>query len=122
GTRLVAERSQARVAGNFDEADSLRERIRELGWEVMDGPDGTELRPTLPAAPDAAVGYARPEDLASLLEQPASVEASLVVLAEDHPADLERLLRGLSGHPPLASWELIVVGNAPAFDPTEALA
>jgi len=121
-TRLVAERSQARGAGNFTEADRLRDRIRDLGWEVMDGPDGTALRPALPSAADASVGYARPEDLASLLEEAPSLEASLVVLADDHGDDLDRLLRGLSGHPPLASWELIVVGNAPAFDPFESLA
>ena len=121
-TRLVAERSKARGAGNFEEADRLRDRIRDLGWEVMDGPDGTALRPALPSAADASVGYARPEDLASLLEEAPSLEASLVVLADDHGDDLDRLLRGLSGHPPLASWELIVVGNAPAFDPFESLA
>jgi cysteinyl-tRNA synthetase len=120
-TRLVAERSQARVAGAFDEADRLRERIRDLGWEVMDGPDGTTLRPALPAVADASVAYARPEDLASLLEEAPSLEASLVVLADDHGDDLERLLRGLSRHPPLGSWELIVVGNAPVFDAVESL-
>src|SRR6266480_2930753 len=103
-TRLVAERSQARVAGDFQEADRLRERIRDLGWEVMDGPDGTALRPALPAVADASVAYARPEDLASLLEEAPSLEASLVVVADDHPGDLERLLRGLGSHPPLASW------------------
>jgi len=121
-TRLVAERSQARVAGDFHEAGRLRERIRDLGWEVMDGPDGTALRPALPAVADASVAYARPEDLASLLEEAPGLEASLVVVADDHPGDLERLLRGLGSHPPLASWELIVVANAASFDPEAALA
>ena len=115
-TRLVAERAEARAAGNFEEADRLRGRIRELGWEVMDAPGGTTLRPALPTQAEAGVGYARQEDLASLLDEPATVDASLVVLAEDHETDLDRLLAGLGRHTPLSTWELVVVANAPTFD------
>src|ERR1041385_1193596 len=86
-SRLVRERADAREAGRFPEADSLRDQIRELGWEVMDGPHGTTVRPVLPSASEAEVG--------SLLDEPPSREASLVVVAEDHPADLGRFLRGL---------------------------
>ena len=114
--RLVAERADARADGDYQEADRIRERVRELGWEVMDSPRGTTVRPVLPSQTDALVGYARPEDLASLLEEPPIVDASLVVLAEDHQADLDRLLHGLSSHPPLTSWELVVVANAASFD------
>ena len=56
------------------------DRIRELGWEVMDAPGGTTLRPALPTQAEAGVGYARQEDLASLLDEPATVDASLVAL------------------------------------------
>ena len=114
--RLVAERADARADGDYQEADRIRERVRELGWEVMDSPRGTTVRPVVPSQADALVGYARREDLASLLEEPPIVDASLVVLAEDHQADLDRLLHGLSSHPPLTSWELIVVANAASFD------
>jgi GT2 family glycosyltransferase len=120
-TRLVAKRSEARAAGDYEEADRLRDQVRELGWEVMDAPAGTTLRPALPSATDASVGYARQEDLASLLDEPATVDASLVVLAEDHEPDLDRLLAGLSRHPPLATWELVVVANAPSFDAAAAV-
>jgi GT2 family glycosyltransferase len=120
-TRLVHERAEARAGGNFEEADRLRDRIRELGWEVMDAPGGTTLRPALPSEPESSLEYARPEDLASLLEEAATVDASLVVLAEDHEADLDRLLAGLGRHPPLSTWELIVVANAPTFDVASAV-
>jgi len=120
--RLVAERAEVRAVGNYQEADRIRERVRQLGWEVMDSPDGSTVRPALPSHVDASVGYARPEDLASLLDEAPSVDVSLVVLAEDHEADLDRLLRGLSDHSPLKSWELIVVGNAATFDPAASLA
>jgi cysteinyl-tRNA synthetase len=36
-------RERARAARDWTEADRLRERLRELGWEVRDGPEGPEL-------------------------------------------------------------------------------
>jgi GT2 family glycosyltransferase len=115
--RLADERSAARAARDYAQADELREQLRELGWEVRDSASGSSLRPALPpAAAGSRVAYARPEDLASLLGEPATLAASLVVVAEDHPQDLARFLRGLAGHPPLVSWELVMVANAPSFD------
>src|SRR5262249_49449701 len=34
-----------REQGDFTAADSLREQLRARGWEVRDGPDGSELIP-----------------------------------------------------------------------------
>jgi cysteinyl-tRNA synthetase len=42
---LLAARQRAREGRDFAEADRIRERLRELGWEVRDGPDGPELIP-----------------------------------------------------------------------------
>ncbi|HZU59735.1 MAG TPA: DALR domain-containing protein, partial [Solirubrobacteraceae bacterium] len=42
---LAARRASARAAGDWGEADRIREELRVLGWEVRDGPDGAELRP-----------------------------------------------------------------------------
>jgi cysteinyl-tRNA synthetase len=42
---LADARERARREGDYDEADRLREQLRELGWEVRDGPGGPELRP-----------------------------------------------------------------------------
>jgi cysteinyl-tRNA synthetase len=42
---LADSREHARRAGDYAEADRLREAIRELGWEVRDGPEGPELLP-----------------------------------------------------------------------------
>jgi GT2 family glycosyltransferase len=118
--QLVADRSAAREERDWATADALRDRIRELGWEVMDETSGTQLRPALPESP-APVGYARPEDLASLLDAPAELRATVVVVAEDHPGDLSRLLSGLAATTPSVSWELVMVANAPSFDVAELL-
>jgi GT2 family glycosyltransferase len=104
---LVSERTAARAARDFARADDLRGRIRDLGWEVMDSPQGTSLRPTLPSTEG---------EEASLLDQPATLEVSAVVVAEDHPDDLARFLRGLASHPFDGAWELIIVANASSFD------
>jgi hypothetical protein len=110
--RLVDERATARAARDFDLADRLRDEIHALGWEVVDDPRGSSVRPKLPATP-VGTGYARPEDLASRLDEPATVEMSVVLVVDDHPVDLERMLAGLAAHPPRGAWELIVVANAP---------
>jgi cysteinyl-tRNA synthetase len=41
--RLLAEREEARAAKNFDRADSLRDQLAEMGWEVRDEAGGARL-------------------------------------------------------------------------------
>jgi cysteinyl-tRNA synthetase len=113
--RLLNERSGARAEHDWARADELRDRIAALGWEVQDAAGRSRLRPLLPDAP-AATGYADPADLASLLDEPATVAASIQVVAEDHGDDLRRAVAGLASHPPSVGWELVVVANAPTFD------
>lgn len=113
--RLLEERSAARAAGRFDEADALRDRIGALGWEVQDARTGSTLRPALPATP-AQTGYAHPDELASLLDEPASVDLSIHVAAEAHADDLRRLLRALAAFPPSVPFELLIVANQPPFE------
>ena len=42
---LVADRDAARAAADYPAADNLRARIDALGWEVIDTPAGSEVRP-----------------------------------------------------------------------------
>lgn len=102
---LLEQRAAARVARDWAAADALRDQIRALGWEAVDTPEGSTARPTAPPAAG---------DLPSLLDEPASLDASIVVVVDDHPDDLVRMLRGLAAHPPAVAWELLVVANAPA--------
>jgi cysteinyl-tRNA synthetase len=41
--RLLAERERARSAKDFERADTIRDQLAELGWEVRDGADGARL-------------------------------------------------------------------------------
>lgn len=124
---LLSQRSVARAARDWETADALRDQIRERGWEVNDGPPRSAhgpaggstgistLRPLLPAAA-ADTGYASAETLESLLDQQPTADATLHLVAEDHPSDLRRFARGLAAHPPTGSWELVAVANAASFD------
>jgi GT2 family glycosyltransferase len=118
---LLDQRTDARAARDWSRADALRDEIAALGWEVQDGPRGSTVRPLLPDEP-VVTGYASPDDLASSLDAPATVVASIQVVAEDHPDDLGRLIAGLAAHPPSVSWELILVANAPSFELDPVLA
>ncbi len=40
---LARRRAEAREAKEWAEADRLRDELRDLGWEVRDGPQGPEL-------------------------------------------------------------------------------
>jgi cysteinyl-tRNA synthetase len=42
---LAERRGEARTAQDWAEADRLRDELRDLGWEVRDGPQGPELVP-----------------------------------------------------------------------------
>jgi cysteinyl-tRNA synthetase len=42
---LLDDRDAAREAKNFDKADEIRDRLTKMGWEVMDLPGGTTVRP-----------------------------------------------------------------------------
>ncbi len=42
---LLDARERARAARDYDDADRLRDQLRESGWEVRDGPQGPELLP-----------------------------------------------------------------------------
>jgi cysteinyl-tRNA synthetase len=42
--KLIAQRSQARLARNFEESDRIRAELRTLGIELMDNPSATRWR------------------------------------------------------------------------------
>lgn len=104
--RLVDLRSEARADRDWDRADALRDELTSLGWEVQDTAAGSTARPILEAD----------EETPDYLDEPASVPIAVLVVAEDHHDDLQRLLGGLASHPTATAWELLVVANAPSFD------
>jgi cysteinyl-tRNA synthetase len=44
---LVSERDAARAVRDYARSDEIRDRLQEMGLEVMDTPDGTRVRPRI---------------------------------------------------------------------------
>ncbi len=107
---LLRQRAERRAARDWEAADALRDRLHAAGWEPIDSPGGSTARPRLPDAPA--------EDAPTTLSQPATIALSVVLVADDHVADVDRFLEALRRHPPATDWELLLVANAPS----EALA
>jgi hypothetical protein len=118
--RLAAEREAQRKAKDFAAADALRDRIADLGFNVIDSPDGPRLEPIGRAAGDAGEAPARlrPEDVPSALDQPATFDATVHWLLEGWPEDVARALEGFRSHQGGRSVQYVVAdvtGHDPSF-------
>lgn len=90
---LLRERATRRAARDFPGADALRDRLREGGWEVVDGAAGSELR--------------------ALEPPPAALTVTIMTIVHGWPEDGERWLGSVLAHPPAGeSWEILVVDNS----------
>ncbi len=91
--RLAARRDERRKAKDFAGADALRDRIAELGFAVIDSLQGPRFEPAAPA-PAAGTKRLRPEEVASVLDDPATFDASVHWVVEGWPEDVVRALAG----------------------------
>ena len=116
------DRSRARAARDWAEADRLRAQIEAAGWRVADR--GIDFALTPVAAPDVADGervrYGSSASVPSRLEDPAIGLATVVLIATDWPEDVARAIAGLeAGSPTVTS--VVVVANAPSAGQAEAI-
>ena len=98
--RLLEERAKCRSAKDFAAADDLRDRLRSGGWEVVDTPEGSELRELeLPPPPRALTM------LTIVHGWRADAERWLGgVLSQTTDHDFEAVLVDNSGDPAIARW------------------
>jgi glycosyltransferase involved in cell wall biosynthesis len=97
--RLAGEREERRKAKDFATADALRDRIADLGFTVVDSPEGPRLEPVDRAAGDAGEAPAvRPDDVPSAMEQPATFDITVHWVLEGWPEDVARGLEGFRSH------------------------
>jgi cysteinyl-tRNA synthetase len=51
----IEERTAARKAKQYEKSDEIRKELAAIGIALMDGPDGTTWRPSLPILEEAVV-------------------------------------------------------------------
>ncbi len=108
-------RSQARAAGEWEEADRLREVIEAAGWRVADR--GTDFS-LVPAAPSDVIDgervrYGSTAAVPSRFDEPPSGLATVVLIATDWPDDVARALTGLRATAPHGTT-VVIVADGPS--------
>jgi cysteinyl-tRNA synthetase len=115
-------RARAREVRDWPEADRLRGEIEGAGWKIVDR--GTDFALTPAQAPDVEdagrVRYGSSTSVPSRLDEAPVGVASVVLVATDWPADLERALSGLREHAP-DGLHVVIVANAPSQEQTAIL-
>ena len=115
-------RSTARAERDWAEADRLRSVIEAAGWKVVDR--GTDFALSPAAPPDIEEGsrirYGTSRNVPSLLAEPPVGLATVVMIATDWPADVERALPALRSTSPDGTT-IVVVADAPSDDQAATL-
>jgi cysteinyl-tRNA synthetase len=116
------ERSRARAAQDWAEADRLRGEIEAAGWKVADRGIDFALTPIAPADVEEGerVRYGSSGSVPSRLDAPASGLATVVLVATDWPDDLARALDGLRAGSPLGT-SVVIVADGPSAEQAETL-
>jgi GT2 family glycosyltransferase len=107
---LARQRARRRAEQDYGAADALRQRIRGLGFEVIDRPDGFQLVETAPEAP----ARVRPEDVQSILQLLPTEDWSVHWLAEGWPEDVIRGIESFRRHQGERRVQHVVVEAVPA--------
>jgi cysteinyl-tRNA synthetase len=111
------ERARARAAHDWDTADRLRSEIEAAGWTIVDRGTDFALSPAAPADVEelGRVRYGASQNVPSRLGEPAVGLATVVLIATDWPADVQRAIGALATTAPDGTSTVIV-----ADGPSEA--
>jgi len=107
---IAHERSELRRRKAYTQADSIRERIRGMGYEVRDAKGKTALVP-VPVWAKAEASISSSGDVDSHLSEPDSVGFTIGVVARRGCEELERCLTSLLQWAGGVTAELVVIDN-----------
>ena len=113
------ERSRARQVRDWATADRLRDEIEAAGWSIVDRGTDFALSPTTP--PDVEdsgrIRYGASTSVPSRLDDAASGLATVVVVADGFPEDLDRTITALERTSPTGTT-IVVVADGSTTDET----
>jgi glycosyltransferase involved in cell wall biosynthesis len=111
----ASRRSDARAAGDWTTADRLRGEIEAAGWRIVDSGTAYRLEPASP--PDVEVGgeirYGRSDAVPSLLDQPPTGFASVVVVASGDAGETRDAIDALESIAPSGIEVILVADGLP---------
>jgi cysteinyl-tRNA synthetase len=112
---LAARREEARRARDFATADAIREQIREAGFQVTDAPAGPEVAAAAQSKHQAD-SEAGSGEVASLLDRPPSMDASIQWVVQGWPEDVLRGIESFRRH--CGRWSMThVIADLAGTDP-----
>jgi hypothetical protein len=116
------DRARARAERDWALADRLRSEIEAAGWTIVDRGTDFALAPAAPPDLDegARVRYGSSRNVPARFEEPAAGLATVVLIATDWPADLDRAMAGLRAHGP-AGTSVVIVADGPSDAQAHAL-
>jgi hypothetical protein len=116
------DRARARAERDWDLADRLRGEIEAAGWTIVDRGTDFALEPAAPPDIDegSRVRYGASRNVPARFDDEATGLATVVLVATDWPADLERALAGLQAHAP-GGTSVVVVADGPSEEQATAL-
>jgi hypothetical protein len=121
---LAHDRAAARGDRDWATADRIRGEIEAAGWKIVDRGTDFALEPIHPptVAEGDVIRYGSSEAVPSRLDVPATGPdiATVVLVATDWPADLERAIDGIRAHAPHGTG-IVVVADGPSPDQVATL-
>ncbi len=119
---MAHDRARARAERDWPEADRLRAQIESAGWTVVDRGTDFALAPASPPTieADGVVRYGATAEVPSRTEEPPTGLATVLLVATDWPADLDRALSGLRAHGP-DGLQIVVIADGASAEQDAAL-
>ena len=109
----LEQHNSLRNAGSYGESDALRQHIASHGYVVEDRKAGASVRPKTPVEYMSGrfLSVSSPKEVESYLDQPPTLDFSMVAVVSDYMEDVKRVTRSAltwaQGH----NAELVVVDN-----------